>query len=245
MGMGIVLLSAFAFAACPSFDEGVEAAMRALVDGVDPVPGFTVAEASLACSDVNAPQLARLWLARGAALQLAGDEGSAAPYYASARALAPGAFDDRLGPAVRATWEAASLGANGRLLANRPLRVDGAPVSVFPAELRAGPHALQAPEAVWARTVFLQAGEEMQVEVPQGGAPARKKSPLLAILGGVAVAGAVGMGAGAVSQTEVMASAPDTEFLEAAWSTQQGLGYTAIGLAAVGAGGIVLHFVLP
>jgi hypothetical protein len=245
MGLGIVLVAAFASAACPPVQEGVEVAVLALVDGADPGPGFAAAEASLACGPADGAALARLWLARGAALQLAGDESSAAPFYATARALAPEAFDDRLGPTVRASWEAATLGEPGRLAADRPLRVDGRRVARFPAELPSGPHALQAPEAAWGKVVVMLPGEELQVQVPRAANSDKKKSPLAAILGGVALAGAVGAGAGAIVQTDVMATAADTDALEAAWATQQGLGYGAVGLAALGASGIVLQFVLP
>jgi hypothetical protein len=125
------------------------------------------------------------------------------------------------------------------------LRIDGTRVSRFPTSTEAGPHALQAPEASWARVVVVPAGADLNVEVPAPAKVAKKKSPLLAILGGVALAGAVGAGAGAISQTPVMEDAPDTTSLDAAWETQQVLGYSSIALAGLGATGVVLQFALP
>ena len=246
MDLGIVFLVATAAAACPPLEEGVETAVKALLDGADPAAGFAAAEASLACGPARPGPLAALWLARGAALQLAGDEPAARPFYASARALAPDQFDERLGAAVRASWEAASASGPGRLLANRPVKVDDQRVSRFPAPTASGPHAVQAPDAGWARVVVVQAGEDLQVAVPAA-APetSKKKSPLAGVLGGVALAGAIGAGLGAISQTEVMAAAPTTSSLDEAWGTQQALGYTSIGLAALGATGITLQIALP
>jgi hypothetical protein len=244
VGLGIALIAA-ANAACPPLADGVESAMKALLDGADPQPGFAAAEASLACGPAPADRLAALWLARGAALHLAGDEAAAQPFYARARALAPEGFDERLGVAVKESWARASSAGTGRLIANRPLRIDGTRVSRFPTSTEAGPHALQAPEASWARVVVVPAGEDLNVEVPAPAKVAKKKSPLLAILGGVALAGAVGAGAGAISQTPVMEDAPDTTSLDAAWETQQVLGYSSIALAGLGATGVVLQFALP
>ena len=42
-----------------------------------------------------------------------------------------------------------------------------------------------------------------------------------------------------------MAAAPTTSSLDEAWGTQQALGYTSIGLAALGATGITLQIALP
>lgn len=49
MDLGIVFLVATAAAACPPLEEGVETAVKALLDGADPAAGFAAAEASLAC----------------------------------------------------------------------------------------------------------------------------------------------------------------------------------------------------
>jgi hypothetical protein len=247
MGLGVILSAALANAACPSVDDELERATAALVDGADPSAALAASEAGLACASTTDAQLARLWLVSGAARQLAGDPEAAMPFYAAARALAPDGFDDRLGDAVRTSWSGATASGAGKLVADRPVKVDGRRVARFPAELASGPHALQAPEVSWARVVMVQSGEDFRVEVPSApvdGAP-KRKSALFAVLGGVALAGAVGAGAGAIAQTDMMASAADVESLDAAWGAQQGLGYAAIGLATLGTTGVVLQFALP
>ncbi len=249
MGLGVALfLVTAAHAGCPPLADALEAATTALIDGVDTGAAFTAAEASLACAPATKTELARLFLLRGAALQLAGEADAVGPFYAAAIGQDATYFDDRLGPAVRAAWTDARHGDPGRLTANRPLDVDGTRVDAFPATLESGPHALQALEAGWARVVVLPAGEELAVEVPTTRPvepPTRKKSALWLVAGGAALAGAVGCGAGAMAQTETMGEAETVAALDEAWTTQTVLGSAALGLAALGGTGVVLHFVLP
>lgn len=250
MGLGMILFfAASAHAECAPISDALEAATRALVDGADTAPAFGAAEAALACGPATSAELARLWLLHGAALHLAGDLSSAEAYFAAAYTLSPAGYDDRLGPTVRTAFEGAKHGDPGRLTASRPVRVDGKKVKRFPATLESGPHAVVASDAAWARVVVVLPNDDLVVEVPPPGANAvtskKSKSPAWLIAGGVALAGAVGCGAGAYTQTAVMGEAETTEALDAGWATQQALGFSAIGLGALGASGVVLHFVLP
>ncbi|GDX80691.1 hypothetical protein LBMAG42_25020 [Deltaproteobacteria bacterium] len=250
MGLGMILyFAAAAHAECAPLAEALEAATRALVDGTETSPAFAAAEASLACGPASREELARLWLLHGAALHLTGDLTSAEAYFAAAFTLSPAGYDDRLGPTVRAAFEAAKHGDPGRLTASRPVSVDGKKLKRFPATLESGPHAVVASDAGWARVVVILPNDDLVVEVPPPGANAptaiKGKSPAWLIAGGVALAGAVGCGAGAYTQTSVMSEAETTSDLDAGWATQQALGYSAIGLGALGASGLVLHFVLP
>lgn len=250
MGLGMILsLAAAAHAECAPIADALEAATRALVDGAEPTPAFTAAEAALACGPATSAELARLWLLHGAALHLAGDLTSAEAYFAAAFTLSPAGYDDRLGPTVRAAFEAAKHGDPGRLTASRPVSVDGKKLKRFPATLESGPHAVVATDARWARVVVILPNDDLVIDVPPPGTgaptPEKRKSPAWLIAGGVALAGAVGCGAGAYTQSAVMGEAETTAKLDAGWATQQALGYSAIGLGALGASGVVLHFVLP
>lgn len=250
MGLGMILyFAAAAHAECAPLADALDAATRALVDGADATPSFSAAEVALACGPATSAELARLWLLHGAALHLAGDLTSAEAYFAAAYTLSPSGYDDRLGPTVRAAFEGAKHGDPGRLTASRPVQVDGKKVKKFPTTLESGPHALVATDAGWARVVVILPNDDLVVDVPPPGAttPAVKKgkSPAWLIAGGVALAGAVGCGGGAYIQTPVMGEADTVADLDAGWATQQALGYSAIGLGALGASGVVLHFVLP
>lgn len=248
MGLGMILLIAAAHAACPPLDEALEVATAKLVDGADPSSAFTAVETSLACGPATPAQLARLWLLRGAAFELGGDPAAAEPYYAAAATLDSTVWDERLGPAVKASLAAAKHGNPGNLQANRPVDVDGVRKDTFPLPLDSGPHALQAPEVDWARVVVVVPGETILVDIPTTRAidpSKRKKSAAWAVAGSVALAGAVGCGVGAILQTEAMADAPSVDTLEAAWGTQQLLGGGTIVLGALGATGVVLQVALP
>lgn len=250
MALGMILyFAAAAHAECAPVADTLEAVTRALVDGVDSAPAFTAAEAALACGSATSGELARLWLLHGASLHLAGDVTSAEAYFAAAYTLGPTGYDDRLGPTVRAAFEAAKHGDPGRLTANRPVHVDGKKLKRFPATLESGPHAVVATDAGWARVVVILPNDDLLIEVPPPGTASptqeKRKSPAWLIAGGVALAGAVGCGAGAYTQSAAMGEAETTADLDAGWATQQALGYSAIGLGALGASGVVLHFVLP
>lgn len=256
MGLGVTFWVGLAAAAdpaapCAPLADALEAATLALIDGADAGSAFAAAEVSLACAPATAPELARLFVLRGAALQLGGEPAAAEPFYAAARGQDDAWFDDRLGAAVRAAWSSAKHGDPGRLTANRPLTVDGAAVEAFPATLESGPHALQALDVAWARVLVLPPGEELAVDVPLTPPPpaavagTRRRGAGWLVAGGAALAGAIGCGAAAVGQTEVMGEADTVAALDDAWGAQQALGYTAIGLGVVGAAGVTLHFVLP
>ncbi len=251
MGLGMMLLWAQAHAACPTMVATLEAATSVLIDGGDGTAALAEVETALACGTATKSELARLWVLRGAALQLAGDAAAAEPFYAAALGADATWFDDRLGSSVREAWSRAKYGLPARLSANRPLDVDGVHIDTFPATLESGPHALQAPDVRWARVLVMPPGEESVVEVPLTPLPdpdavvlPRKGAGWL-VAGGVVLAGAVGAGVAAGAQSEVMSGAETTTALDEAWNTQQALGISSIGLAALGSTGVVLHFVLP
>ncbi|MSQ02418.1 MAG: hypothetical protein EXR71_11095 [Myxococcales bacterium] len=247
----MMLLWVQAQAACPTMGATLESATSVLIDGGDSTAALAEVETVLACRRATRAELARLWLLRGAALQLSGDLPAAEPFYAAALAADATWFDDRLGSAVREAWARARNGLPSRLSANRPLEVDGVPIGSFPATLASGPHALQAPDVRWARVVVMAPGEESAVEVPLTPLPdpnaevRPRKGPGWLVAGGALLAGAVGVGVAAAAQSEVMSGAETTTALDEAWTTQQALGFGSIGLAALGSTGVVLHVVLP
>ncbi len=251
MGLAVILLWAHAHAACPTMVATLDAATSVLIDGGDAAPTFAEVETALACGPPTQSELARLWVLRGAALQLGGDAAAAEPFYAAALDADATWFDDRLGASVREAWSRAKHGLPGRLSANRPIDVDGVRVETFPATLESGPHALQALDVNWARVVVMPSGEETAIEVPltplpDGNAVVRpRRSAGWLIAGGSLLAGAVGVGVAAAAQSEVMTAAETTTALDEAWGAQQALGISAIGLAALGSTGVALHFVLP
>ena len=247
MGLGILtLLAGVAHAECPPLETTVEAATTALVSGADPGTALAGAEASLACGKVDRSVLARLWVVNGAAKLLFGDAPAAEPYFAAAASLSPGAFDDRLGPDARAAWEKAQAGAPGRLGALRPVDVDAVRIKHFPAEVSAGPHAIQALDAAWAEVIVVAPGETFELDVPAATPVlAKRKSAAWGVAGGVALAGAAAFGIGAYLEGQALPDAPSLRALDETWTKEQAFGGAALGLGVLGASGIVVQIALP
>lgn len=246
MGPLIVLIS-MAQAACPDLAESLDAATQNLVEGADAKAQLTEAETRLACTELSPALLSRLWLVHGAARLLAGDKSGAEPFFAAAAVLAPAGFDERLGPDVKSAWEAAKLEGPGRLVVDKPVRIDGAKVRRFPHLTDSGPHALQSLELDWAQVVVVPPNEELTVTTPLSvaspSATTTKKSPAFLIVGAASLAGAGGLAYGAIAQTPVMEQAGSINALDESYGLQQGFAWSAVGLAAVAVTSTTLHFV--
>lgn len=260
----ILLFAAAALAACPSPDAEVERAVSALVGGdyAAARTALDTAASGFGCGPAaTAEQAARYWLVEGAVATLSGDAEAARAPLAAARATAPALFDDRLGPKVRAAWQAAAPAGQGTLVLEpaRPANVDGTLVSTWPAPVAATPHLVQVVGADgtvrFGKLVRIDPGEDALVEtgLPPGGDPlpteapapvARKKSPALLILAGVAAVGAGACAGGALAQNAQMDAATAEPELESAFAAQKALGYSSYGLAGAAAVSLGLHFVL-
>lgn len=253
----MLLLAGLAAAACPSLDAELERATRALVGGDAPTVEAALgdAEASFACAPATRASVARWALVEGARRVVRGQHGDA--WLAASRALAPEGFDPRLGPAVRAAFDAAPSPAVATLLLEPaiPAFVDGVPIATWPLTLPAGPHAVQVMDARGAvrfgRALTLLPGEDALL--PTGlpatvaadttgtgstaTAPAvpaeltarpQRRPALLITAAGLAVAGGALTGA-ALAQSPRMEAAADPDALDAAYSAQQGLAWGAYG----------------
>jgi hypothetical protein len=257
----ILLLAGLATAACPSLDAQLERATGALVRGdaatVD--AALLDADASFACAPATRASVARWALVEGARRVVRGQDGDA--WLAAARHLAPQSVDPRLGPAVRAAFDAAPSPAVATLLLEPaiPAFVDGVPIATWPLTLPAGPHAVQVMEASGAvrfgRALTLLPGEDallptglpasVAAEVAGTGstasapavavAPAARRPALLITAASLAAVGG-GLAGAALAQTPRMEAAADLDALDAARGAQQGLAwgaYGAFGAAAV------------
>jgi hypothetical protein len=261
-----LLLASAAFA-CPNLDAEVERATGALVAGSFDTArdALANAESSFTCAPATTAQVARFWLVEGAAAQLRGDAAAARGPLAAARHAAPDLFDDRLGPDVKAAWEAAASAGRGTLLLEpaRPAFVDGAGVSTWPVPVDAVPHLVQVVGGDGAvrfgRLVRIAPGDDVLVQTGLGTErdplviadaavplePKHKRSPALLIAAGIAAAGAGACAGGAYAQEAQMQAAADTGALDAAFTRQQILGYSTYGLAGAAAAALTLHLVLP
>lgn len=263
----LALVSLAAAAPCPALDAELERATLALVAGDAATADAALADAaaSLACAPATSAQLGHLWLVTGATRHLAGQD--AAPWLAAARGLAPDAFDARLGPDLRAAFDAAAPpgAATLALEPGLPAFLDGAATTAWPASLDAGPHAVQvlgADGAVrFGREVTLLAGEDALVPtglppefvastatLPLPGAPVepeKKRSPALLVASAVALAGGGACAALALAQDDAMETAPDVPALEGAFGRQKAFAYGAYGLWGAAGVGATLYFVLP
>lgn len=244
--MMFLALMNVATAACPDITESLELATSALIEGTDTTPALSEAEVRLACTKVDGPLLARLWLVRGAAKLLAGDAAGAEPFFAAAVVNSPSTFDERLGPDVRKAWESAKLQGPGRIFVDQPVLLDGKRIKRFPHVTDSGPHAVQGVDIDWAKVVVVAPNEELTVTVPlptKAAPEAAKKSPALLIVAGTSLAGAGGLAYAATTQTDAMSQASDVAALEQAQQTQAVFAWSALGLAAVAATTATLHFV--
>lgn len=253
---GAIVLLSQAWA-CPSLDAALETATVSLVEGGDATAPLADADTSLTCANATRGQVARIWLVRGANAWFTGKKDEAVPLLAAARALAPEGYDGRLGEELKTAWEAAKPGANGNLFMDRNANIDGVDVGNFPLSTAAGPHAIQIIDSAWARTVFVESGEDLHVETglpveilaDPATAPIRKrKSPALLIAAGGAALAAGACASIAYLQDDAMSAAADQgngDALESAHTVQVATGYGAYGLAGLAAAGVVFHFVLP
>jgi hypothetical protein len=261
----MLLLAAAAAFACPNLDAEVERATTALVNGdyAGARVALDSAAGSFACAAATPPQLGRYWLVVGAVAQLGGDAAAARAPYSAARAVAPGQFDDRLGPKVRTAWSGATADGQGTLLLQpaRPALLDGAPVDTWPAPVPGTPHVVQIVGADgtvgFGRVVAISAGEDALLEhdVPAAAAaladvaapvePKRRKSPALLILAGAAAVGAGACAGGALLQNDGIDAALTEGDLDAAFGRQQALGYSSYGLMGVAAVSLGVHVALP
>ncbi len=254
----MLLESAITFAglawACPSIDAALEVATVSLVEGGDATAGLSDAASSLACMNASQAQVGRVWLVRGASAWFAGRKEEALPLLAAARALVPDGYDARLGAELKDAWAAALPGPPGNLIVDRNAHIDGTAVVAFPVATAAGPHAIQIVDSQWARTVFVQPGEDLRVETglpvemdaPNGAR--RKRSPALLIAAGGAALAAGACAGVAFVQNDAMTAASakgDLDGLNGAHTAQLATGVGAYGLAGLAAAGVVLHFVLP
>jgi hypothetical protein len=242
---------------CPDLAAETERSTLALIAG-----DFTTsddalrgAESSLACAPASSDMLSRWMLARGAHLSLTG--GAPSPWLAASRRLNPAFFDDRLGPAVRASWEVAAPEGRASLTIEPAVagRLDGATTTAWPVEVDAGPHVVQvySPEGavLFGRTFEVDPdenaliptrlapdapiGDPEAVRMPDAPKKRTRKPGLLVSALALAAAGG-GLAAGAIAQTATMEAAPDLERLEAANGAQRGMAigaYSAWGAAAV------------
>lgn len=264
----MMLLSLLSTAlACPVLDAELERATAALVAGDRGTAEAALheAEAAYACAPAGSAQVARTWLVQGALRHLAGED--ATPWLAAARALEPGGFDARLGPDLRARFDAAGPSGDASLTLEPalPALLDGGARTTWPTATRAGPHVVQVlgdDGAVrFSRALTLLPGEDALV--PTGLAPdfravttlpaaapgaveppRERRSPALLIAAGVAAAAGGGLAGLAFTQDAAMESATTTTALDAAFTRQKTFAYGAYGLWGVAAVGVGLHFAL-
>jgi hypothetical protein len=213
---------------------------------------------------VTRADVARNWLLEGASAQLQGHHDAAKGPLAAARRAAPTVFDTRLGPDVRAAWEAATPTGAGTLLLEpaRPAFLDGEGIAEWPVPVDDAPHLVQVVgpngTVLFGREVNILAGDDALVQTGLGTAEplpeippspprevAEKRSPAMLIVAGVAAAGAGACAGGAYAQEPQMKDAKSENTLNAAFTRQQVFGYTTYGLAGVAAAAFTLHFVLP
>ncbi len=251
--------------ACPTLDESVDSAVvHALAaDAAAADNDFVTAEEALGCAPVTAAQAARYFVVRGGAAEFV-EPGSGARLFASARAVDPKVWEDRLGGELKARWSNAAVEGSGSLTldTNRDGGwIDGVHVVDWPARTGAGWHVVQVVSidgstVLYGRSVNLPAGEDalVQTGLAESAAsevhavPATPRRPLVSpawlIASGVAAVVGGGLAAGARVQSDHMSGYGTEETLNAAWQREQGFAYGAY--AAWGVAGVMggLSFVL-
>ncbi|MCK6520316.1 hypothetical protein L6R49_02640 [Myxococcota bacterium] len=258
MWLGLVGAASAQECSAIDLDAEVEYAVGSVTD-LDLDDARRVAEAAilnLGCLQrVADPQdLATLWQVLGASDVYDGNTAAAAPDFAQAAAVAPGFFNDRLGPEPRAAWEAAAQTVTGEVTldvwpisGNAVLYIDGVIREERPVTLAPGAHLIQVAvgaDVVFGRVITMEAGQSARVEtgLPE---PEREKPPVPLILGVVSALGAAGAYTGAVLIDRELAgysAAGDADALSQARARSVTLGYAVTPALAVGAAaGITLH----
>lgn len=216
-----------------------------------------LAIASLDCAaDIPKPEdLASLWQALGTALLYSGDMKKAEAALRQSAAVAPGLYNDRLGPRARVAWEAVDLGEPAELRvepmpATARLVVDGEIRERQPVSLGQGSHLVQVLDSealVLNRVLPLEPGQ--RAEIPTGlTAPPRRGAQNALWIGVTSGVLAGGVYAGAMLLDNSLQEAVDRGDSAALASRRQRsliLGYGVAPTLAVGAiTGVTLHFVL-
>jgi hypothetical protein len=198
--------------------------------------------------------LATLWQVLGASDVYDGKITDASPDFVQAAVMAPGFFNDRLGPEPRAAWEAAAQTVSGEVVVevwpisgNAVLYIDGVIRDEQPVTLPPGTHLIQVAvgaDVVFGRALILEAGQSARVEtgLPE---PEREKAPVPLILGVASALGAAGAYTGAVlidRRLEGHSASGDAEALAQDRARSAMLGYGVTPALMVGAAaGITLH----
>ncbi len=256
--------------ACPELNAALDGAVVHILsaDSATTALDFEAAEASLACAQASPAQIARYFLVRGGAAELA-LAGSGAPWFGAAKAIDGAVWVPELGPDLKRLWEEAGTSGEGSLNFDTNREggwVDGAPVQDWPARIWAGWHVVQiittdGKTVMYGRSLHLPDQEValVQTGLPEmraraapetaGGGTIEKKrrliSPAWLIASGVVAAAGGGLAAGAKVQSGRMPLYDSVETLDTAWTRQQQFAVGAY--ACWGAAGVLggLSFVLP
>lgn len=247
--------------ACPSLDAQLERATAAVISGDLAAVRLALAEAdsSFACSPASSTGLGRYWLLHGAERALRGED--ATEWLGASKRVAPMGFDPRLGPVLRAAFDAAPVTSAATLLLepSLPAHLDGAPRTEWPAAVAAGPHLVQVVDAEgkvrFARVVLLLADEDALVStqlaadapLPPEPLPPKvaRRAPVFLIAAAAAAIGGGAFAATALGQERSAANAATVDDVNAARDLQVVGAWGACGLWGVAAIGVGLHFVIP
>lgn len=251
--------------ACPDLDESVDSAVgHALSADVGATERDLLgAEEALGCAPVTASQAARYFIVRGGAAEFL-EPGSGDRLFASARALDPSVWEERLGPDLKAKWAVASVEGVGSLTLDTNHDggwIDGVHVDEWPGRRSAGWHVVQVISldgsvVLYGKSVNLPAGEDALVQTGLAESAAsttqapptvkrRVVSPAWLIASGVVAAAGGGLAAGATLQAHRMPDYGSEASIDSAWNREQQFAYSAY--AAWGVAGVLcgLSFVLP
>jgi hypothetical protein len=254
---------------CVDVPQELDAAERAIVDArledaggsLERIAGAVAARPDAAerpCARLDAPTVARFWLAEGAAASLSGSSDAAARAFQAAARVDAARWTPAFGATLRAEWEwAAQLPTASAAIALEPA-TEGWPTwldglaRAFPADTTAGLHLVQIGEPpAWGAIVLVPANETFVVRVPDLGValapdatlePAPRRHPRAAFVAGGAVCVAAGGALAwmAEQKDDDLARAGDLDELHQARRSQQTLGALAYSLLGVGAAGIVV-----
>jgi hypothetical protein len=240
----LLLLTSVAFAEdCLPVRSWIDRAAIDVTTGDTAVIRATLekAMASMRCTPPTAEELADWWLYMGAVRHYEQDP-TVSRAFAAAKLLAPGRFDDNLGPRMRALWEAAAPEAGtAELTLDTNLDrvwIDTVHVDSWPVVVPAGERYLEVRDhagvPAWNTTIHAEPGGAALVttSLPELPKPerVRRSGPAWLASGLATAAAAGGAFAGAWAVSHDVRTAPDLDALERSNNLMHGLSWTGVGL---------------
>ncbi len=265
----LVLLLVHPALACPDVDGTLNRAVQHLLaaDSAAVDHDFASMDDAFGCAVVTPRQVARYFVVRGGAAELA-TPGSGQLLFASARALDATVWESAFGPDLNAVWANAAAVGTGSLKLDTNADggwVDGERVPIWPDLAFAGWHVVQVVTTdgrtvLFGRVVNLPTGGTSLVAtgLPETGAspmigtagtaPTRRKrlvSPVWLVAAGVVAAAGGGLAAGAVIEGQHVPTLGTVDAVDAGWAKERVYAYGAY--AAWGVAGVLggISFVFP